>query len=580
MHNLKIIFKYMKKYKYRYILGILFLIMVDILSVILPLILRDITNYFVTNSYSTNIIIRYILQIALIGAGISFGRLMWRYLIVGSSKKVEYDYRNDFFLHLEKLSLNFYNVNSTGNLMALSTNDLPIFINGIGSGLVLLLDTFILIIATGFQMFRINTGLTLLSLSPLPLTAFILFKIGIKMQRRYLKVQNAFGKLSNVIEENLSGIRIIQSYNQEESEIEKLNKMNVRYKDLNISYARLLSIFNPILENIGTICYVIFLGISGTYVIIGQFSLGDFIAFNSYLWSMITPILTIGMVINIVQRAIVSFNRLEGIKLEKPDIFDSKTKDIDSLDGSLQIKNLTFTYPKNKAPSLKNININLPKGKILGIVGKTGSGKSTLTNLLIRLYNVPDNRIIINNVDINRIPLNTLRTKIGVVSDTFLFRDTVTENINFAYDNVDMDKIIEAAKNAEVYKNIMDFPEKFDTIIGERAVTLSGGQKQRIAIARALIKNPDILILDDCLSAVDSKTEISILNNLKAIMKNKTSIIISHRISSVQYANEIIVLDNGKIVEKGTHEDLIAKKGFYYNIYINQQLKEKLSVEA
>ena len=580
MHNLKIIFKYMKKYKYRYILGILFLIMVDILSVILPLILRDITNYFVTNSYSTNIIIRYILQIALIGAGISFGRLMWRYLIVGSSKKVEYDYRNDFFLHLEKLSLNFYNVNSTGNLMALSTNDLPIFINGIGSGLVLLLDTFILIIATGFQMFRINTGLTLLSLSPLPLTAFILFKIGIKMQRRYLKVQNAFGKLSNVIEENLSGIRIIQSYNQEESEIEKLNKMNVRYKDLNISYARLLSIFNPILENIGTICYVIFLGISGTYVIIGQFSLGDFIAFNSYLWSMITPILTIGMVINIIQRAIVSFNRLEGIKLEKPDIFDSKTKDIDSLDGSLQIKNLTFTYPKNKAPSLKNININLPKGKILGIVGKTGSGKSTLTNLLIRLYNVPDNRIIINNVDINRIPLNTLRTKIGVVSDTFLFRDTVTENINFAYDNVDMDKIIEAAKNAEVYKNIMDFPEKFDTIIGERAVTLSGGQKQRIAIARALIKNPDILILDDCLSAVDSKTEISILNNLKAIMKNKTSIIISHRISSVQYANEIIVLDNGKIVEKGTHEDLIAKKGFYYNIYINQQLKEKLSVEA
>ncbi|MCL2322063.1 MAG: ABC transporter ATP-binding protein/permease [Oscillospiraceae bacterium] len=580
MHNLKIIFKYMKKYKYRYILGILFLIMVDILSVILPLILRDITNYFVTNSYSTNIIIRYILQIALIGAGISFGRLMWRYLIVGSSKKVEYDYRNDFFLHLEKLSLNFYNVNSTGNLMALSTNDLPIFINGIGSGLVLLLDTFILIIATGFQMFRINTGLTLLSLSPLPLTAFILFKIGIKMQRRYLKVQNAFGKLSNVIEENLSGIRIIQSYNQEESEIEKLNKMNVRYKDLNISYARLLSIFNPILENIGTICYVIFLGISGTYVIIGQFSLGDFIAFNSYLWSMITPILTIGMVINIVQRAIVSFNRLEGIKLEKPDIFDSKTKDIDSLDGSLQIKNLTFTYPKNKAPSLKNININLPKGKILGIVGKTGSGKSTLTNLLIRLYNVPDNRIIINNVDINRIPLNTLRTKIGVVSDTFLFRDTVTENINFAYDNVDMDKIIEASKNAEVYKNIMDFPEKFDTIIGERAVTLSGGQKQRIAIARALIKNPDILILDDCLSAVDSKTEISILNNLKAIMKNKTSIIISHRISSVQYANEIIVLDNGKIVEKGTHEDLIAKKGFYYNIYINQQLKEKLSVEA
>ncbi len=580
MHNFKVILSYMKKYKYRYIIGILFLIIVDCLSVLLPLVLRDITNDFVNNNYSSKIIINYLIKIVILGGTIAFGRIFWRYLIVGSAKMVEYDYRNNFFLHLEKLSLNFYNKTSTGNLMALSTNDLPVFINGIGGGIVLFLDTIILILATGYQMFKLNMKLTLLTLSPLPIMAFVLFKIGIKMQRRYLRVQDSFGKLSNVIEENLSGIRIVQSYNQEELEIEKLNKMNLKYRDLNLSYGKLLSIFNPILENIGTICYVIFLGIGGTYVIVGQFNLGDFIAFNSYLWSMINPILTIGMVVNIIQRALVSLKRLEDVMIQDPDIFDAKTIDVTSLDGDLKIKNLTFTYPKNRAPSLKNINVNIPKGKILGVVGKTGSGKSTLANLLIRLYNVPDSKIFINNVDINRIPLNALRTNIGVVSDTFLFSDTITENINFAFDDLDMDKVIEASKNAEVYKNIMDFPDKFETVIGERAVTLSGGQKQRIAIARALIKNPDILILDDCLSAVDSKTESAILKNLKCIMKGKTSIIISHRISSVQHAHEIIVLDDGKIVEKGTHDSLIAKKGHYYNIYMNQQLKEKLAKEV
>lgn len=578
-NSLKIILNYMKKYKYKYIFGIVFLILVDCLSVILPLVLRDITNDFVNNNFSTETIVKYLIKIVAIGIGMAGGRLLWRYLIIGSSKQIEYDYRNNFFSHLEKLSQNFYNQNSTGNLMALSTNDLPIFINGIGNGLVLVLDTVILIIATGYQMFKINTTLTLLTLSPLPIIAFVLFKLGIKMQRRYLRVQESFGRLSNVIEENLSGIRVIQSYNQEESEIKKINKINLRYKNLNLGYAKLVSIFNPILENIGTICYVIFLGIGGSYVIGGQFNLGDFIAFNSYLWNMITPILSIGLVINIMQRSFVSLKRIENIMAEKAEIFDSNTLDINSLDGDIEIKNLTFTYPKNTGPALEDINITLPKGKILGIVGKTGSGKSTLTNLLIRLYDVPENKIFLNNVDINKIPLSTLRTNIGVVSDTFLFSDTITENINFAFDDLDMDRVIKASKDAEVYKNIIDFPNKFDTVIGERAVTLSGGQKQRIAIARALIKNPDILILDDCLSAVDSKTENAILNNLKTIMEDKTSIIISHRLSSVQHAHEIIVLDNGKIVESGTHEDLIEKKGHYYNIYISQQLKEKLSQE-
>jgi len=579
MYNLKMILKYMNKYKYKYIIGVIFLFLVDYLCVIFPLVLRDITNDFVSNNYSTEIIVKYLIKIVAVGLGIAGGRLLWRYFIIGSSKEIEYDYRNNFFSHLEKLSLNFYNKNSTGNLMALSTNDLPIFINGIGNGLVLLLDTIILIIATGYQMFKINTRLTILTLSPLPIMAFFLFRIGIKMQRRYLRVQESFGKLSHVIEEDLSGIRVIQSYNQEENEIKKINNINLKYRILNLSYAKLVSIFNPILENIGTICYVIFLGIGGTYVIGGQFNLGDFIAFNSYLWSMINPILSIGMVINIIQRAFVSLNRIENIMLEKADIFDSNTQDVNSLNGDIKIKNLTFTYPNNRGPALKNISITLPKGKILGIVGKTGSGKSTLANLFIRLYNIPDNKIIINNVDINRIPLNVLRKNIGVVSDTFLFSDTITENINFAYDDLDMDKVIEASKDAEVYKNIMDFPDKFDTHIGERAVTLSGGQKQRIAIARALIKNPDILILDDCLSAVDSKTESAIIYNLKTIMKNKTSIIISHRLSSVQHVHEIIVLDNGKIVEHGTHEELIKKRGHYYNIYITQSLKEKLSKE-
>lgn len=320
--------------------------------------------------------------------------------------------------------------------------------------------------------------------------------------------------------------------------------------------------------------------LGGVYVIYGDISLGDFVAFNMYLGNLIWPMMAIGWVINIIQRGFASLERIERVLKEKPEIYDKNTNKVASLKGDIVFNNLTFTYKTMDKPALSNINLSIKEGETLGIVGRTGSSKSTLVNLLLRLYNVEQGKIFINNQDINKIPLNTLRENIGFVSqDSFLFSNTISENINLAFETLDMDKITQSAKDADIYDNIMDFPKQFETLVGERGVTLSGGQKQRTSIARALIKNPDILILDDCLSAVDAKTEVKILENLNRIMKEKTSIIISHRISAVKDADLIIVLEEGEIIQRGTHTELINEIGIYKDIYEKQLIEQQIQSE-
>lgn len=580
MKKLKSLLKYTAKYKKRYLIGILFLILVDIFQLIPPKILGNLTDRLTFGNANVNLIIKSIVYILILAVLMSIGRFMWRIYINGTSRMIEYDIRNQFFIHLQKMSTNFYNKNKTGDLMALATNDLNAVRMALGPGVIMFFDAIVLTIATLIIMFSINAKLTIISLIPLPFIAITSSKFGRKIHKRFTKVQRCFSKLTDVVQENFSGIRIIKSFVQEEKEFERFAKENENNFQANMKFIRIWGIFSPLIEFISSLSFVILVALGGVFVLYGDISVGEFIAFNMYLGNLVWPMMAIGWVINNLQRGFASLERIEEILRQEPEIVDRNVEDIKSLKGDICIKNLTFKYPGAKHNALEDINITIKEGETLGILGKTGSSKSTLINLLLRLYNVPDNKIFIGKNDINKIPLQTLKERIGFVSqDPFLFSTTVGENINFAFEELDMDRVLDASKNADIYDNIIDFKYGFETIVGERGATLSGGQKQRVSIARALIKNPEILILDDCLSAVDAKTEVKILENLKKIMKSKTSIIISHRISAIEEADQIIVLDEGKIVQKGNHKELKEQQGIYKEIYEKQQIEAQIMAE-
>lgn len=464
--------------------------------------------------------------------------------------------------------------------MALCTNDLNAVRMTVGNGVVMISDSILMTITTVGIMMTINFKLTLMALIPLPFLAVVGAKFGKKIHHRFLKVQEAFSKLTDVVQENFSGIRIIKSFVQETKEFEKFTVENQKNFDTNMHLTKIWGMFFPLIEFIASIGLIILVGVGGIYVIYNYISLGDFVSFNMYLMTLIWPMMAIGWVINIIQRGFASLDRIQDILNQKTDIYDKNIKNTASISGDVIIKDLTFTYPDNTVPSLKNINLTIRKGQTLGIIGKTGSGKSTLVNLLVRLFNVAPGSIKIDDADLNEIPLKVLRENIGYVpQDAFLFSTTLAENVNLPSDTLDMARVIASTKSSDIYDNIMDFNDKFDTLVGERGVTLSGGQKQRISIARALIKDPEILIFDDCLSAVDAKTEVKILENLKTSMQNKTSIIISHRISALKDADNIIVLDDGEIVESGNHKTLLNNQKYYYGIYEKQQIEAKLQEE-
>lgn len=569
-----------KKYRTRYIIGIFFLLFVDIIQLIPPKLMGLLTDSISKGTATKALILKYIFCILLISILMVISRFLWRIYIIGTSRYLEYDIRNKLFRHFQKLSSNFYNQNKTGDLMALATNDINAVRMALGQGIINLTDSIVLTLTTLIIMLSINVKLTLIALIPLPFVALVSLKFGKSIHNRFLKVQKAFSKLTDVVQENFSGIRVIKSFVQEELEFKKFTDENEKNFNTNMDLIKVWSLFFPLIQFISSLSFVILLGLGGYYVLSGNITLGDFVTFNMYLGSLVWPMMAVGWVINMIQRGLASYDRLEVVFKTKPEIYDRNIIKVNSLIGDIDINNLTFKYPGSDKPALSNISLHVSRNRTLGILGRTGSGKTTLVNLLVHLYNVEDGRIFINGVDINRIPLSVLRENIGFVpQDSFLFSSNVSENINLALESFNNDKITSSAKAACIYDDIMDFNDKFDTIVGERGVTLSGGQKQRISISRALIKNPEILIFDDCLSAVDAKTEDAILKNLKIAMKDRTSIIISHRISAIKDSDLIAVFDNGKIVETGTHEELIKNDGLYYSIYEKQQLEEKIQEE-
>lgn len=574
--------KYYKKYFFHFLIGIIALGIVDLLQTRVPLIIGNITDGIVSGGISEKYLVNRALYLVLIGLVIALGRLVWRNLIFGTSRNIEYHIRNDIFRHLEKLSQKYFNQNKTGDLMAHATNDVNAVRMAIGPGLLMIIDAVVLITLVLYNMiYTVDLKLTLIAIVPFPIIIFQGFVISKFMRQRFKDKQEAFAKMTDMVQESFSGIRVIKAFIQEYEEIKAFANTNKNNFDKNVRLAKLRSAIEPIIRFVVGVSLILTLVYGGRLTMTGQISLGELVAFINFLTMLVWPMMAIGMVLNVIAQGKASLDRIENILDEIPEVFDENNivNEAD-IKGDIEIKDLSFKYPDSNEFVLKDINLKIEKGQTLGIIGRTGAGKTTLVNLLLRIYNVPMDNIIIDKNDIMKIPLKVLRENIGYVpQDNFLFSDTIARNIAFGTDDMDVNDVIENAKLASVHDNIVEFKEGYETMIGERGITLSGGQKQRISIARALIKKSPILIFDDAVSAVDTDTEEKILSSLKNKRDNKTTIIIAHRISTIKHADHIIFLDEGKIIEEGTHDELIALNGQYNSIAEKQQLADMMEKE-
>lgn len=567
--------------KWNYIFGVLWLIIIDYVQLIVPQILGRATDLLQQGVLGAKGLIKYSIYIILTGLIIAIGRYMWRIYILGTSRKLEYYLRKKLFHHLLTLSPNYYNHHKTGDLMAHATNDINAVRQAFGQGIIMLVDSTFLTIFTIIMMIRTtNLKLTIIALFTLPFITIIVNRFGRVIHNRFRTVQEAFSNLTDITQESFAGIRVIKSFVQEDSMEEEFTEINTENFNKNLQLVKISGIFHPLITFISSISFLIVIVYGGRLVILDIISLGDFIAFNNYLNLLVWPMMALGWLVNLLQRGTASMERINNILNEKPEITDSlDAVDMDIVRGKIEFNNVSFKYNNSTVYALKDINFTLEEGRTLAIVGHTGSGKTTIVNLLLRLYDIQEGEIKIDGVNIKDIKLKDLRENISYVpQDNFLFTTTLRENIGFSFDGpIDEELMIKSSKIAQVYDNIMDFPDEFDTIIGERGVTLSGGQKQRVSIARAIAKDGPILILDDSLSSVDTDTEEKILKGLKGLTKKRTTIIISHRISTVKDADEIIVLNEGKIIERGNHESLLENNGLYRHLYEKQLLEEKIS---
>ncbi len=503
-----------------------------------------------------------------------------RQTVIVGSRLIENDFRNDLFGHLQKMSPRFFQNMPTGDIMSRMTNDLNAVRSVLGPGIMYSINTIVTFAFVVWMMLSLSPMLTLVGLIPIPFMAFLVYKFAMQIHKRYQKIQAQLSRISTKAQESFSGIRIIKSYVQEDFETEDFDKLNREYVEKNMSFVRVFAAFHPMMMFIVGLGVILVLFVGGIQIIEETITLGDFVAFTLYLGMLVWPSIALGWVVGIFQQGAASMERINVILDTPPEIKDDiGIKRVEQIEGNITIENLTFAYDENSPPVLENISLQLPAGKILAIVGRTGSGKSTLMHLLTRNYDPPRGSIFIDGIDIREIPLITLRDHLGYIpQETFLFSDTIKENINFGLDESIDRNIQQAALTAQIHPSIEEFPDKYDTILGERGINLSGGQKQRVSIARAIIKQPKILLLDDALSAVDTITEEKILEKLRDVMKNKTCVWISHRISALQDADKIVVLDQGKIIEEGTHDDLLESRGLYWDLYEKQKLEEALDL--
>ncbi len=574
------LFSYILRHKLSLFFGILFLTTVDFFQLIIPKFIQVILDSISNEQLIKNLIIKNTLIILSLAIIMVILRFFWRFLIVTASRKIEKEIRKDMFTHLQKLSFSFYNKTKTGDLMALMINDLNAIRMSAGPALIGIIDSLFLGSLTIAFMFSINIKLTLLSIIPLLVIAFFLVLFGGKIRNRFKEKQESFSSISSFTQEIFSGIRIVKGFTQEKEEKNNFHEKCINYSQKSLNLAKAWGLLFPLVRLVASVAVIIYLFVGGIFTINKTITLGQFVQFNFYIANLVWPMIAIGWVFNIMQQGIASTVRVMNLLNTKPEIvFKKNNKKITDILGNIKIKNLTFSFENNKEPVLNNISLSIPKNSTLGILGKHGAGKTTLINLLFRIFNVSNNSIFIDNNDINEIPIDLLRKSIGYVpQEMLLFSDTIKNNILLGIDEAQEDifknKIEYYSEIASFDKEVKKFSKSYETVIGERGVMLSGGQKQRLSIARALILNPKILILDDAFSSVDVQTEQKIIKNMKKEIQKKTTIIIAHRISTIKDCDNIIVLENGKIKEQGTHNELLKNKDYYSRLYELQRLKD------
>lgn len=577
---------YLMHYKWHYVAGVLVLLIVDLAGLYLPQYIGEIIDGLTLGTLDMAGVGSILLKILLVGLVMMAGRFGWRYFIIGASRGVEYHLRNDMFVHVETLSARYYNSHKTGDLMAHFTNDLQAIRQAVGMAVITTFDAVIMTIMVLVKMIvYVDLKLTILAFIPLTLVAVACYFFGIESKKRQTKRQEAFSDLSDRVQESLAGIRVVKAFVQEEKDFEAFEAASRNSMEKNLSMVKLRAVIGPVFDTITGLSILVTLIFGGRMVLNGQVSIGQFVAFNSYIGMLVWPMIACGDCVNLFSQAVAAFKRIALIFGEKPDIVDKSTAEMRGVElkGEIAMKNLTFTYPDGELPVLQHLDLQISAGETLAILGRTGSGKSSLADLLLRVYDCERGMLLLDGRPIEDYPLPVLHRDIAYVpQENFLFSDTLEENIAFGLEErleehpEIRDQIRQAAKDACIHDNIMGFPEQYATMVGERGVTLSGGQKQRSSIARALLMDAPILILDDSLSAVDTDTEEKILENLVRLRKGKTTIIIAHRISTLQKADHIAVLTEGKLTEYGTHEELLKLGGFYADIYEKQQLEQEL----